>query len=431
MADLRTPSKPISRAWPFKRTFYGWAVVLAAFSASFGEVPAFGPILGIFMKPMEDELGWSRATIAAGFTIGSLVGALASMVVGRLADRFGARFVVAVAGVLISSSMLAISQIHEPWQFWASFGVARAAAVAGVELGTSVAVAKWFYRKRARTLALKGVGQRSGQWVMPLLIYPVMVAWDWRTAFLMLAGTTFVLIVIPSLVYLRRQPEDYGLRPDGETEDDGGQQGAKRGAGAEVHWSLAEARRTKAFWLIVVFTLCTPFVQGATNLHMVANFQDKGMDNLLAVSILPIFALSASLSIFPMGLLLERIHVRFGAMIQAGVLITSLLVLLVADDYWEAVVFAVLFGVAAGMRNIVETLLLANYFGRGSLGAIKGFSAPFRMVSPMGPLFAGWVYDTSGSYQTAFIAFIGVAFVMLFSMAAAMPPARPGVPPDA
>jgi cyanate permease len=164
---------------------------------------------------------------------------------------------------------------------------------------------------------------------------------------------------------------------------------------------------------------------------MVANFQDKGMDNLLAVSILPIFALSASLSIFPMGLLLERIHVRFGAMIQAGVLITSLLVLLVADDYWEAVVFAVLFGVAAGMRNIVETLLLANYFGRGSLGAIKGFSAPFRMVSPMGPLFAGWVYDTSGSYQTAFIAFIGVAFVMLFSMAAAMPPARPGVPPDA
>jgi MFS family permease len=421
MPDLRTDPKPISRAWPFKRTFYGWAVVLAAFSASFGEVPAFGPILGIFMKPIEDELGWSRATIAAGFTIGSLFGALASMVVGRLVDRFGARFVVGIAGILISSSMLAISQIHEPWQFWASFGVARAAAVAGVELGTSIAVAKWFYRKRARTLALKGVGQRSGQWAFPLLIYPVMVAWDWRTAFLILAGTTFVLIVIPSFVYLRRQPEDYGLRPDGETRD-GEHQRASRESGIEVQWSLAEARRTKAFWLIVLFTLCTPFVQGATNLHMVVNFQDKGMDNLLAVSILPIFALSASLSVFPMGLLLERIHVRFGAMIQAGVLTASLLVLLVADDYWEAIVFAVLFGVAAGMRNIVETLLLANYFGRASLGAIKGFSAPFRMLSPMGPLFAGWVYDTSGTYQTAFIAFIGLALVMLLSMAAATPP---------
>lgn len=423
MADLRTAPKPISRAWPFKRTFYGWAVVIASISASFGEVPAFGPILGIFMKPIEDELGWSRATIAAGFTIGSLVGALASMFVGRLADRFGARFVVAVAGLLISSAMLAISLVQEPWQFWASFGVARAAAVAGVELGTAVAVAKWFYRMRARTLALKGVGQRTGQWVMPFLIYPVIVAWDWRTAFLILAGTTFVLIVIPSLVYLRRQPEDYGLLPDGEVLDDG-PVGARRGSGAEIQWSLEEARRTKAFWLIVVFTLCTPFVQGATNLHMVANFQDKGMDNLLAVSVLPIFALSASLSIFPMGLLLERIHVRFGAMLQAGVLIVSLLVLLVADDYWEAVVFAVLFGVAAGMRNIVETLLLANYFGRGSLGAIKGFSAPFRMISPIGPLFAGFVYDVSGSYQTAFITFVGVAFVMLFSMLAATPPVR-------
>jgi MFS family permease len=423
MADLRTAPKPISRAWPFKRTFYGWAVVIAAFSASFGEVPAFGPILGIFMKPIEDELGWSRATIALGFTIGSLVGSMVSMVVGRLADRYGARLVVAIAGVLISSSMLAISQVQEPWQFWASFGVARASAVAGVELGTSVAVAKWFYRKRARTLALKGVGQRGGQWVMPLLIYPVMVAWDWRTAFLMLAGTSFLLIVVPSLVYMRRQPEDYGLLPDGE-EVAVGPGGITQAGTPEVQWSLAEARRTRAFWLITVFTLCTPFVQGATNLHMVANFQDKGMDNLLAVSILPIFALSAMLSIMPMGFLLERIHVRYGAMLQAGVLIASLLVLIAADDYWEGVVFAVLFGVAAGMRNIVETLLLANYYGRGSLGAIKGFTAPFKVISPMGPLFAGFVYDTSGSYQTAFITFIGVAFVMLFSMLAAKPPLK-------
>jgi MFS family permease len=424
MADLRTAPKPISRAWPFKRAFYGWAVVIASISASFGEVPAFGPILGIFMKPMEDELGWSRTTIAAGFTIGSLVGSLASLVVGRMADRFGARFVVAVAGLLISSAMLAISLVQEPWQFWASFGVARAAAVGGVELGTAVAVSKWFYRKRARTLALKGVGQRGGQWLMPLLIYPVMTAWDWRTAFLMLSGITFLLIVVPSLVYLRRQPEDYGLLPDGETVVTQGGPASHDLRAAEVQWPLKEARRTRAFWLIVVFTLCTPFVQGATNLHMVANFQDKGMDNLLAVSILPIFAFSAMVSVFPMGLMLERIHVRYGAMLQAGVLIASLLVLLVTDDYWEAVVFAVLFGVAAGMRNIVETLLLANYFGRGSLGVIKGFSAPFRMISPMGPLFAGFVYDVSGSYQTAFITFVGVAFVMLFSMLAATPPVR-------
>ena len=260
---------------------------------------------------------------------------------------------------------------------------------------------------------------------MPLLIYPVMTAWDWRTAFLMLSGITFLLIVVPSLVYLRRQPEDYGLLPDGETVVAPGGPGAHVTRAAEVQWPLKEARRTRAFWLIVVFTLCTPFVQGATNLHMVANFQDKGMDNLLAVSILPIFAFSAMVSVFPMGMLLERLHVRYGAILQAGVLIVSLLVLLVADEYWEAVVFAVLFGVAAGMRNIVETLLLANYFGRGSLGAIKGFSAPFRMISPMGPLFAGFVYDVSGSYQTAFITFVGVAFVMLFSMLAATPPVRP------
>ena len=423
MADLRITPPPISKVWPFKRTFYGWAIVIAAFSASFGEVPAFGPILGIFIKPMQEELGWSRATIALGFTIGSLVGSLASMVVGQLADRYGVRLVVPIAGVLIASAMIGISLVEEPWQFWSMFGLARASAVAGVELGTSVAVAKWFYRKRARTLALKGIGQRGGQAIMPMLIYAVISGWDWRTAFMVLGVTTFSLIVLPSLVYMRREPEDYGLLPDGE-------QGAVDGASSrgsardEVQWSLPEARRTKAFWLIVLFTICTPFVQGATNLHMVANFQDKGMADGLAVSVLSIFALSAVVSIFPMGLLLERVHVRFGAMLQAGVLIASLLVLLVADDYWEAVVFAVLFGIAAGMRNIVETLLVANYFGRGSIGSIKGFSAPFRIISPLGPLFAGFIYDSSKSYQVAFITFVGVAFVMLFSMMAATPPVK-------
>jgi OFA family oxalate/formate antiporter-like MFS transporter len=429
MSDLGTAPKPISRAWPFKRTFYGWAVVVAAFSASFGEVPVFGPILGIFIKPMQEELGWSRATIALGFTIGSLTGSLASVVVGQLVDKYGSRLVVAIAGLLITSALVGISVVNEPWQFWAMFGLGRASAVAGVEIGTSVAVAKWFYRRRARALGLKGIGQRSGQAIMPMLIYAVMSCWDWRMAFMVLAVTTALLIVLPSLMYLRRQPEDYGLLPDGETREIGGSRGP--GARDEVQWSLPEARRTWAFWLIVLFTVCTPFVQGATNLHMVINFQDQGMADGLAVSVLSIFAASSALSMMPVSLLLERIHVRYGAMLQAVVLIVSLLVLLGADTYGEAVVFAVLFGAAAGMRNIVETLLLANYFGRESLGAIKGFSAPFRIISPIGPLFAGFVRDTTGSYEVAFITFIGVSFVMLFAMVAAKPPVKRGRGPQA
>jgi MFS family permease len=427
MIGHRSPPTPVSRFWPLKRHYYGWAVVFAAIAASFGEVPVFGPVLGIFIAPMEEELGWSRATIAAGFTIGSLAGSLASVFVGRLLDTYGARLVVAIAGVLIGLSLLGIAFVNEPWQFWALFGLGRGSAVAGIEMGTSVAVAKWFYRKRARTLALKGMGQRGGQALMPVLIYAVMAGSDWRAAFVALSGLTAVLIVLPAALFLRRQPEDYGLLPDGASRSVLVETGAGSPVDDEVSWTLDEARRTRAFWFVILFTVCTPFVQGGTNLHMVIIFQDQGMSAALAVSVLSLFATASVLSIMPMGLLLERIHVRYGAMLQAGVLFASLLVLMVADTYAEAAAFAVLFGIAAGMRNIVETLLVANYFGRGSLGAIKGFSAPFKLVSPAGPLFAGFVYDSSGSYELAFVTFLGVALLMLVAMVLAPQPVHPRV----
>jgi MFS family permease len=259
--DPSHPPRSLPRAWPFKGTYYGWAIVAAGFAASFGEVPAFGPILGIFIHPIEEELGWTRATIAWGFLIGSVTGALASIVVGRFVDRYGSRVVVAIAGVLITGALLGLSTINEPWQFWLFFGIARGSAVAGVEIGTSVAIAKWFYRKRARTLGLKGVGQRTGQALAPFLILAVMSASDWRTSYVVLAGFSAILIT--------------------------------------------------------------------------------------------------------------------------------------------------------------------NYFGRASLGSIRGFAAPFRAISPIGPVLAGFVRDETGSYSIAFIIFLGVATLMLLVMILATPPPLP------
>ena len=216
-ADADSPLVSASRFWPFKRTYYGWAIVLASFVASFGEVPVNGPVIGVFIRPMQEELGWSRGTIALGFMIGSIVGALSSAIVGWLVDRYGARLVVVIAGVLITVSLLGLSTIQEPWQFWVLFGLGRGAAISGVGIGTTVAVGKWFYRRRARMLAIKGIGHRTGQVVFPVFILAIMSVADWRMAFAASAGVAALLITLPAFLYLRKQPEDMGLMPDGAT----------------------------------------------------------------------------------------------------------------------------------------------------------------------------------------------------------------------
>jgi len=202
-----SPSASIPRVWPFKRVYYGWAIVIATFVVSFGQVPVFGPVLGVFILPIQEELGWSRATISLAFTIGSMTGSVTTFIIGSLLDRYGARIIMVSTGIVITGAMLGLAVMDQPWQFWTFFGMGRGAALAGIQVGTSVAIANWFIRKRGRALAIKGLGLRIGQATFPLIIFAIMAVSDWRHAYLWLAGLTFVCIVVPSALYIRRRPK--------------------------------------------------------------------------------------------------------------------------------------------------------------------------------------------------------------------------------
>jgi MFS family permease len=158
----------------------------------------------------------------------------------------------------------------------------------------------------------------------------------------------------------------------------------------------------------------------------VINFEDKGLAQGLAVSTLSIFAATSALTGLPWGFVFEHLHVRFGAMLMGALLALSTMVLLVADNYALAVLFALLFGVAIGAGNIIENQLWADYFGREHLGAIRGFGAPFRIASPTGPVLTGLLFEWTGSYTVPFAVFTVIFMVMTVAMYFATPPVKPG-----
>ena len=421
-------SSRIPRVWPFKRTYYGWAIVAAALAASFGQAPVFGPVLGVFVNSIEEELGWNRTTITAAFTIGTLTGSLMTYLFGRLLDRYGSRFLVTGTGLVIAGSLLGMAAMTEPWHLWVSFGLGRGSALAGIQIGTSIAISNWFVRKRGRAIALRGVGQRSGQAIVPLIILAFMTLAGWRWAFVALSGLAVVAISLPALLYLRRRPEDLGLRPDGdeaESEEDQRAHGPRHRVVEDVSFTLKEARRTRAFWAVLVFVSVDRFALGSVNIHMVANFTDKGISEPLAISVLSIFAATSALTVVPWGFLLERLHVRHGAALIALLFMACMGIIIVADNYVLAVAFGLLFGLAVGGSTVTEHLLFANYFGRAHQGEIRGAAAPFRMVSPFGPVFAAFLYDTTQSYLIAFLVFLGIFAIMFVAMLLATPPKKP------
>jgi len=432
MSEGPYPSASIPRVWPFKRVYYGWAIVIATFVASFGQVPVFGPVLGVFIIPMQEELGWSRATLSLGFTIGSMTGSVTTFIIGSLLDRYGARIIMVSTGIIIAGAMLGLAVMDRPWQFWVFFGMGRGAALAGIQVGTSVALANWFIRKRGRAMAIKGMGLRIGQATFPLIIFAIMAVSTWRHAYLWLAGVTFLCIVLPSALYIRRRPEDMGLYPDGMAPDAVSPEGTSNSArpsrgrqeGYEESWTLAEARKTRALWILTLFSLFAPFALGSLNLHMVANFQDSGISHGLAVSVLSIYAATSSLTVLPWGFLLERVHVRYAAMLMCAFQGMACVIIIFAKTYPMAVVFGLVFGIGQAGWTVILNLLFSDYFGRRHAGAIRGFTSPFRLLGPLGPVFTGYIRDVTGSYNFAFKILAGVFIAMFIFMLLAVPPIK-------
>ena len=427
---METPrTRSIPALWPFKRIFYGWGIVGVSVLVSFAQVPMYGPVLSVFVNPIHKDMGWSHFEISAAFTAGSLFGSLLSSIVGGQLDRYGARAAVVVAGMIVTGALVGLAVMQEVWQFWGLFGVGRTAALVGINLGTSVAVGNWFVRKRGRAVSFLGIGLRSGQALMPLvLITPIIVAYSWRHAYMALAVVTFVLIVVPAWLFIRRRPEDFGLLPDGDAPDVATTAtGDSRTVVQDVEesFTLQEARKTMAFWLITIAVMMVVFAQTSVNLHAVASVIDRGVSESLSGAFVFIIMGTAALSAYGWGALMDRIHVRWVTAVATIFSGAAMVVIIFADNLSLAVTFAVLFGLGTGGWTLAQTLLFANYFGRRHLGAIRGLSQLLSgPLGAAGPFLAGGIRTFTGSYELSFIIFFVALVVVFLALVLARPPRR-------
>ena len=323
----------------------------------------------------------------------------------------------------------------------------RTAALAGVNLGVTVALGNWFIRKRGRALSFMTVGLRAGQALVPLaIVTPLILAYSWRHAYLALAVMAFLFVALPGWLFIRRRPEDFGLLPDGErgpgevpasagTTTNGagtttsGAGTTTSGAGTadgEVSFTLAEAKRTPAFWLLTIATMTVIFAQTAVNVHAVPSVEDRGVSQAFSGTFVFIIMGTAALSAYGWGALMDKIHVRWATIIATLFSAVAMIVLIFADTILMAAVFGVLFGLGTGAWTISQILLFANYFGRRHLGAIRGLSQLLAApLSSFGAVLAGAIQTVTGGYTLAFLIFFVALVIVVLSLLLAKPPHKP------
>ena len=407
------------------RFFYGWVIVATMSIVTVAQTAEFNPVLGVFLKPITEEFGWSRATFAGAITVGTMIGGLLAIGIGPLLDKVGPRWILFIGFFILGWAIVGLAAVGALWHFYLLMASSRAVVSGVIAIATGVVISKWFIRKRGRAMALATTGTRLGNAFMPLYVQLVLAAFGWRTATVALGVFTWAITLLPTGLFLRRQPEDMGLLPDGDPPREGPPTsgGGENNETTEVSFTLRQALRTRSFYLIL-FTSAALFFGGAgINFNLFPFFTDQGIEPNAAVMVLTVWSLLSAIGGLAMGLIAERVHVRFAMSATIFLVALGIGLLSLTDSLKMAYIFAIFHGLTFGGVPMLQQLVWADYFGRRSQGAIRGFVTPVQMTfNALGPLTATLIFDITGSYVPIFRVFMVFYILASVSMLIALPP---------
>ncbi len=401
--------------------YYGWLVLGTAALGAFIGTGVAQTVLGGIQDLIAQDMGWDRTTLAFAATLATWTSGLTMPFVGKLVDRYGPRYMMLAAALVVSACAFALGGVNSVWQFYVAYIISRSFAGPNLQnlVPRTVAV-NFFRRKRNLALGITALNRIGGESANLLIITLVAGALNWRAAYRTL-GVIALPLCIPVFLIMRRRPEDIGLRPDGDTV--GTRSARSRAASAptaEFDWWLREVVRTPSFWFIVWAEFLSVTTTAAVGFQLVPFLTDSGMPYRTAAFALMVSILLGGLSVPLWGHLSDKFTIR--RLTITVMLATSGPTAALAFIDAQSVGFyvSVVWGIASGGIPIVGSMMIGEYFGRRSFGAVSGLTGPFRTAAMgLGPTLGALLVNITGEYTAIFVVAIAsyiVAAALTYSV---------------
>lgn len=400
--------------------FYGWAVVLVAAIATFCSGPGQSFVFSVFVDPILADTGISRVGLSTLYAFGTAVSAGMVVLVARLADRFGARAMLAVIAFSLGIACFGMSAAAGPIALFLGFAALRALGQGSLPVTATVLTAQWFVKKRGRAVAIVVLGLAASNAVLPPVTQALISSFGWRDAYVALGVMVWVLLIPAAILVVRNRPEEVGLHPDGAEapveEPGGGEVPGQRG--------FLRVVASPDFWFLATSLAAVPFVVTALVFHQISILDAQGLTPGAAAGVFVPFAAASAAATVASGALAER----FG---PKGVLAISLALLLIAvvglqfvSTLAAAIAYSAVLGAAAGTQGVVAGMIWAHYYGRTGLGAVQG-PATMVMISSaaLAPLPLAAFRQFSGDYSLGLLAMASIP-VACFAMTRLFDPER-------
>ncbi len=410
---------------PRGHVFYGWYIVGAAGGIQLLSGMLWMQSYGAYVVLLQDEFGWSKALVAGAFALTRIESGILGPLQGWLVDRFGPRVILRIGILMFGAGFILFSQINSLLAFYLTFALIAVGSSLGGFATVMVSLVNWFSKHRAKAVALSQIGFSLGGLLVPVIIL-CLEAFGWRTTAFM-SGVVVILAGVPLVQIVRHKPMEIGEQPDGiklPVDADGD---VLRFSSHQQDFTAREAMRTYSFWLISAGHACALLVVSAVIVHLVPHLT-QGLDYSLTQAGLVVALMTAFQMIGQIGggYLGDKINKRFLCIGCMSAHTIGLLLLAYATTTSMVIAFAVLHGLAWGIRGPLMVALRADYFGPSSFGTIMGFSSLIVMLGmSTGPIFAGYMADIYGNYELGFAWLAAGAFMGSFCFLGATRPSHP------
>ena len=401
-----------------ERFFYGWFIVAILFFISIID-GGFTYTFSTFLKPLTEDFGWSRAETAGAFSLYLFVAGLVLPLWGWLIDHVGARWVFVLSALIDGIALALLSTVHSLTTFYALYLV-LGVGLAGIgPMPVGKVITQWFVAKRGLAMGIALVGTSGGGLVLVPLAGFLIAEYSWRVAYQGLAVLSLGVMLPLVWFFLVETPQEKGLKPLGQDSPAGDAVEASQKqeqAQDATDWTLRQALSTPTFWLLGLALCLGLMAATAVNTHQVAYLQDAGLSLELASTLAGVTLGMSMGGRFGAGWASEHVpnpHHILAVFLLMQVVGIGFVLGLHVFGFWVLAVFVPLFGLGFGGMVVLWPLTVSHDFGQRSFGTIAGVLGTVILCigGALGPVIAGAIYDSTGSYDWAFVASIGVLLV--------------------
>jgi MFS family permease len=376
--------------------------------------------LGAFVIPIEAEFGWTRAAISSGLTIALLMITLFAPVMGLAVDRFGPRRIILPGMVAFSIAVAAISTVGSAtWQWWTMWVVVGVMSVAIAAPVWTTGISATFNRNRGLALAVALCGTALSSAIAPIAGTFYNAEFGWRTAYIALAITWFV-VAFPLAVLFYRTPLDRGEHA-----------AVREEAGLKPGMEVREGLRSAAFYKILVGTGAISVATVAVSVMIIPALRSFGHSATTAAEIAALLGIASITGRLIAGFLLDRLpsNIVTGTSCLLPV-VSCILFLAFPMSIPACAAAAIMVGLALGSEIDASAYLTSRHLGLRRFGTLFGcIGTAMSAGSGVGPMGFSYVYDVTGAYTLGFwigIPLACVAAVSFFSLGG-RPPFQSGL----